>query len=226
MPVLAVADVGNGRSIALGIDGGWRFDFSDLGIRTGGRAHGALWDGLLGWLMRDPRFEPAQIDVGRCIAKHGGTITVHATSADRADLQLDVTRTDVAEHDGDVHLTHKNADLGSPTLFTMPPLPAGGYSALLRVGGGATTRRDFACETGGDEWADSRPDNERLRALADETGGSFHWADEAGAITMPKETVVSTERHVAPVAPPWMWALFAAAAVGAHWYARRRSGLS
>jgi uncharacterized membrane protein len=225
MPVLAVADVGNGRSIALGVDGGWMLNFSALGARTGGRAHGALWDGLLGWLMRDPRFEPAQIELpAGCVAKHPATVRVRAVGAKKGDLALDVTRTD-AKADP-VHVERKAADLSGPVDFTLPALPAGGYSALLRVGGGATTRRDFACEAGGDEWADSRPDVDRLRAIADATGGTFRFADEAGAIDLPKATVVSTERHVAPIAPPWVWALFAAAAVGAHWYARRRSGLS
>src|SRR6185503_21195890 len=97
MPVLAVADVGNGRSIALGVDGGWMLTFSDLGARTGGRAHGALWDGLLGWLMRDPRFEPAQLEIeGGCIAQHETKLVVHAVGREKADVTLDVTRMDGA----------------------------------------------------------------------------------------------------------------------------------
>ena len=225
MPVLAVADIGNGRSIALGVDGTWRFNFSDLGLRTGGRAHGAFWDGLLGWLMRDPRYEPAQLEVGRCVAKIASKVVVRVTGHDRADVGLDVVRTDKQEESA-IHLERKDADLGAPVAFDLPPLAAGGYSALLHVGAGATTRRDFACEAGGDEWADTRPDAERLRAIADATHGSFRTADEASSITLPRATVVSTERHVAPIAPPWVWALMAAAAVGVHWYARRRSGLS
>jgi hypothetical protein len=225
MPVLAVADVGNGRSIALGVDGGWLFTFSDLGARTGGRAHGALWDGLLGWLMRDPRFEPAQMEIeGGCIAQRETKLVVHAVGREKADVTLDVTRMDGAADP--VHIERKDQPLGAAIALPLPPLPAGGYSALLRVGEGATTRRDFACEVGGDEWADSRPDVERLREIADTSKGSFHFASDAAKIDLPKATVVSTERHVAPIAPPWLWALLAAAAVGAHWYARRRSGLS
>ncbi|HEY1956219.1 MAG TPA: hypothetical protein VGH28_11405 [Polyangiaceae bacterium] len=228
MPVLAVSDVGNGRSIALGADGGWMLTFSDLGASTGGRAHGALWDGLLGWLMRDPRFEPAQIEpLGDCVGDHASTLRVHVVGSGanaKADLSLDVTRMDAAGPP--VHLEHKAADLAAPVDFTLPPLPAGGYSALLRVGDGATTRRDFACEAGGDEWADSRPDVDRLRAIASATSGAFHFAGDAASLDLPKATVVSSERHVAPIAPPWLWAFFAAACVGAHWYARRRSGLS
>jgi len=35
---------------------------------------------------------------------------------------------------------------------------------------------------------------------------------------LPKATVVSAERHVAPIAPPWLWALAATMLLGAHWY--------
>jgi hypothetical protein len=93
------------------------------------------------------------------------------------------------------------------------------------VGDGPTTRRDFACEAGGDEWADSRPDGDRLAAIAAATGGAFHYADERGELPLPEPTVVSAERHVVPIAPAWVWALAAAALLGLHWYARRRSGL-
>ncbi len=223
MPILTVSDIGNGRSIALGVDGGWLFTFSDLGVRTGGRAHGALWDGLLGWLMRDPRFEPAQIEVPSCVAGEATTLRVRGAARDAA-TTLDITRTD-AKADP-IHVEHAKTNATDAIDIALPPLAAGGYSALLTVGGGATTRRDFACETGGDEWADSRPDAERLRAIANASGGTFRFADDASALPFPKATVVSTERHVAPIAPPWLWALFAALAVGGHWYARRRSGLS
>ena len=58
MPILALGEAGDGRSIALGVDGSWRLSFSAEGAKVTGRSFGALWDGLLGWLMRDPRFEP------------------------------------------------------------------------------------------------------------------------------------------------------------------------
>jgi len=36
----------------------------------------------------------------------------------------------------------------------------------------------------------------------------------------------SPYRAVVPVAPSWAWSLAAAVALGVHWFARRRSGLS
>ena len=225
MPVLAIGEQGDGRSIALGVDGGWLFEFSELGARAAGRGFGAFWDGLLGWLMRDPRFEPAQIDVvNGCTA--GIATTLRVRSNESGPIVLDIARLDKSA--APVHLTGvlaERTDREGEAELTVPPLEAGGYAARLRIGDSAATRRDFACEAGGDEWADSRPDADRLKALAAATGGTFIWANEPAKIPLPKATVVSAERHVAPIAPPWLWTLAAAALLGAHWFIRRRAGL-
>jgi uncharacterized membrane protein len=231
MPVLALGDVENGRSIAMGVDGTWLLEFSQLGARTAGRGHGALWDGLLGWLMRDPRFEPAQLEIGSgCTA--GLPVTLRTRLLPRVPgapldkVELEVTRMDRDAKSAPLSMQRTRPEGSDVVEFPLPALEAGGYVARLRVNGGPTTRRDFACEAGGDEWADSRPDPARLRALAQATGGAFEWATDAGSLPWPKPTVVSAERHVVPIAPPWAWTLVAAIALGAHWFARRRSGLS
>src|SRR5580700_2909055 len=100
MPVLAIGDEGDGRTIALGVDGTWELEFSELGAKTAGRGHGALWDGLLGWLMRDPRFEPAQMQIaGGCTAGLPSTVRVQmlptaASGPEGESVSLDIRRID------------------------------------------------------------------------------------------------------------------------------------
>jgi uncharacterized membrane protein len=232
MPVLAIGDEGDGRTIALGVDGAWRLGFSELGAKTAGRGHGALWDGLLGWLMRDPRFEPAQIDiVGGCTAGLPSKVRAHlapagadAHGAAPTKVALDVTRID--EPSAPVHVEGTAAPDSTTIDLPLPPLEPGAYSARLHTGAGSKTRKDFACEAGGDEWADSRPDPQRLEALARATGGAFANASEAGALALPKPTLINAERHVTPLAPAWLWSLSAAFLLGVHWLARRRGGLT
>jgi uncharacterized membrane protein len=230
MPVLAIANQGDGRSIALGVDGGWLLEFSPLGVRTAGRGHGALWDGLLGWLMRDPRFEPAQLElVGGCVAGLPTTLRVRVVSGlsnEGGKIALDIARLD--KPGAPIHLDAPSLEPSANVAeIIVPPLAAGGYTARVKLGSGPSTRRDFACEVGGDEWADSRPDPERLRALASATGGTFRYVDErVGELPLPKPTVVSAERHVTALAPPWVWTLAAAVALGVHWVVRRRGGLA
>jgi uncharacterized membrane protein len=237
MPVLAVGEYGDGRSIALAVDGTWKLEFSQLGARTAGRGHGALWDGLLGWLMRDPRFEPAQLEVaGGCTAGLASTLRARlaprpsmpglpaATSHAPDTISIDVTRIDASMTP--VHIERPRPRDSSSLDVPLPALEAGAYTAKMRLAGGSTTRYDFACEAGGDEWADSRPDPGRLEDLAKATGSAFAEAAHAWSLPMPKPTVISTERRVAPLAPPWVWTLAAALLLSTHWLVRRRTGLS
>jgi hypothetical protein len=179
--------------------------------------------------MRDPRFEPAQMEIaGGCTAGIPSVLRVRtlplAGRAPEDRLELEITRID--EHAAPVRIERPRPSDGSGADIPLPRLSAGGYVARLRVAGGATTRYDFACETGGDEWADSRPDAPRMERLAHANGGSFVYASDAAELRLPRPTVVSTERHVMPLAPPWVWTLAAATLLGVHWVARRRSGLS
>jgi hypothetical protein len=110
--------------------------------------------------------------------------------------------------------------------LVLEPLEAGGYTAKVRVGAAPPTRHDFACEKGGEAFSDPRPDPERLKRIAELTGGvSIDWAavDELPAL---EGTEVAAERHVSPVVPPWVWTLSAALLLGVHWVVRRQSGLS
>src|SRR5262249_20974716 len=158
--------------------------------------------GLLGWLMRDPRFEPAQVElVGGCTAGLPSTLRARllpSSSAVADSVVLDVSRIDAPQ--APVHIERARAARATTVDLPLPALPAGGYTAHLRVSGGASTRHDFACEAGGDEWADSRPDPKRLEALAQATGGVFKFAADSATLPLPKPTVVGAERHVTPIA--------------------------
>jgi uncharacterized membrane protein len=225
MPVLALGEKGDGRAIALAIDGTYRLAYSALGSETAGRAHAALWDGLLGWLMRDPRYEPAQIELDHpCIADVPLSLKIRPLPGSEGALNVEV-----AELQGrKVLFRQKPRSIkgGEPFSVDVGKLPPGGYSARVWVGTGPSTRKDFACERGGDEWADSRPDEARLRDIASVTGGKFLRAADAGQIPLPPATEVAVERRVQPVLPSWVWSLMAAVALGAHWIARRKTGLA
>jgi len=228
MPILALGESGSGRTMALAIDGSHRLLFSDFAARDAGRAHGAFWDAMLGWLMRDPRFEPAVIDVkGGCIAGEDTTLVLRPLSGQKGEATLRVVRLG----SGDVVRERRTSldGSGKPVELAAGTLDAGGYSAVVEIGAGAgkgpTTRRDFACEKGGDEWADSRPDVARLQAIAAATGGKYVRAEAAGSLPLPPATQVAAERQVAPLLPAWAWAIGAAMLLGAHWVVRGLGGV-
>lgn len=229
MPVLALGETGNGRTIALTVDGSHKLLFSTFAAESAaGRAHGAFWDALLGWLMKDPRFEPAVIDVpGGCIAGEPTTLQLRPLPGQRGEAQVKIARLGGG---GSVRtLTVQVPGGGQPALVDAGVLEPGGYSVSAEIGQGAEkgapARRDFACEKGGDEWADPRPDLDRLRAIAQATGGTFVKAKDIDSLPLPAATEVAAERRVTALLPPWAWTLLAAVLLGAHWILRRQKGL-
>ncbi len=233
MPVLALGEYGTGRTIALTVDGSHRLLFSSFAAQQAGRAHGAFWDGLLGWLMRDPRFESTVVDLpAGCVAGEPNDLVLRPLPGTEGDASVVVTAlgSGTRVFDGAVPL----APADEATHVTLPALEPGGYTASVQIGKGTAaeraltpaTRRDFACERGGDEWADPRPDGDRLAALAKATGGIAVGPEDVARIPLPPSTLISTEQKTRPLLPPWVWTAFAAALVGSHWFVRRRSGLA
>ncbi len=237
MPILALGEYGNGRTISLAVDGSHRLLFSNFAENSAGRAHGAFWDGLLGWLMRDPRFEPAVVELpDGCLVGEETALSLRPLPGQIGEVKIiirklgspDIVRTITAHLDG----------TGQPVELKAGKLEAGGYSATVEitphdeVSGeadearrGPTTRRDFACERGGDEWADTRPDPDRLQTIAAATGGRGVTVDGISSLPLPSATQIAIERRVSPILPPWGWTLAAALFGGVHWVIRRRGGL-
>ncbi|MBK8256351.1 MAG: hypothetical protein IPK82_27240 [Polyangiaceae bacterium] len=231
MPVLALGEKGSGRTIALTVDGSHKLLFSTFAAESAaGRAHGAFWDALLGWLMKDPRFEPAVLDLpGGCIADEPTTLVLRPLPGQKGEASIKIARlgnpsTPVKS------LTANVPGDAAPIQIDAGSLPAGGYSISVEIGEGAEkgapARRDFACEKGGDEWADPRPDVDRLEAISRATGGTTVKAANIDTIPLPAATEVSAERRVSAIVPPWTWTVLASILLGLHWILRRRKGLA
>jgi uncharacterized membrane protein len=224
MPVLALGEAGDGRSIALGVDGTHAFSFSEFADRAAGRGYGALWDGLVGWLMRDPRYEALRLELsGPCIAGLPARLRLVRLPGSTGDVSLQLTRLGPQR----TPLLTKNVKdpAPGPLALELGALEAGGYSASARVGAAPPTRFDFACERGGPAWSDSRPDPERLARIAKTSGGRAVSLRQVNDLPVPDPIEVAAERSSVPLLPAWAWTLAASLALGGHWYARRRQGL-
>jgi uncharacterized membrane protein len=229
MPVLALGEHGSGRTIALTVDGAHKLLFSTFAAGAAGRGHGAFWDALLGWLMRDPRFEPARVELSDgCIAGEPTELWLRAAFVGQgATAEVSVARMGSGEEV--VTASVPLVAAGEGVSVPVGKLSAGGYTATVQIareGRSAPSRYDFACELGGDEWADPRPDVARLEGLAAATKGLAVDAAGIDRLPLPRAAEVVAERRVRPLMPPWGWTLLAASCLGAHWIARRKSGLS
>ena len=224
MPVLALGEAGDGRSIALGVDGTHQLAFSEFADRAAGRAYGALWDGLVGWLMRDPRYEALRLQLaGPCIAGLPASLRLVRLPGSTGDVSLELTR--LGPQAAPVLKRALKDPAPGPLDLELGVLEAGGYSASARVGQAPPTRFDFACERGGPAWSDSRPDPERLSRVAKATGGRAVSRTNISDLPVPDPIEVAAERSSVPLLPAWAWTLAASLALGGHWYARRRQGL-
>lgn len=225
MPVLAIGESGDGRAIALGLDSTYRLMFGELAATAGGRAYGALWDGLLGWLMRDPRYEAARVDLlGECIAGESSTLRISRLPGMNGAISLSVEALTPSKQPS--YNQAVEVDARGTIDVPLRPLPAGGYTARVTVGAAPATRYDFGCEGGGIAWTDTRPDAERVRRVAEATGGKFVALDRVSDLPSPRLSNITAERHTSPLLPVWLWTLLSALGLGAHWVVRRQGGLA
>lgn len=224
MPVLALGEAGDGRSIALGVDGTHHLAFSEFADRAAGRGYGALWDGLVGWLMRDPRYEALRLELaGPCISGLPAKLRLLRLPGATGDVSLELTR--LGPQTAPVLKKAVKSPPAGPLELELGVLETGGYSASARVGAAPPTRFDFACERGGPAWSDSRPDADLLARIAKASGGQAVSLANVSDLPVPDPIEVAAERSSVPLLPAWAWTLAASIALGGHWYARRRHGL-
>ena len=65
MPVLAVREVGAGRTMALTADSSWRWSMSEAAEGRGNQAYLRFWKNSLRWLMRDPSVSRVTVETAR-----------------------------------------------------------------------------------------------------------------------------------------------------------------
>ena len=54
LPVLAVREVGKGRTMSLSVDSSWRWSLSEAAVGRGNQAYLRFWKGAMRWLVGDP----------------------------------------------------------------------------------------------------------------------------------------------------------------------------
>jgi len=238
MVVLAVGEPGRGRSLALSIDGSWRWGMTTAGESGDASAYERFWDRALRWLSRDPLLQPSRIRTDRPRYAPQASVRARVSLRDvryapRAHQRVEVAVLD----DEDALLSRAVAETdprGEVEVVVAAPADLGGYRVAVRAQGDAddggetpwVAQEGFVVEAGGDELADPRPDAEVLRALAQATGGGFHYSDDPpdlADLDVSRSQRIGTDRE-RPFASAWFFALFALL-FSAEWAARRAWGL-
>jgi uncharacterized membrane protein len=235
-PVVAVREVGAGRSMAVATDSTWFWGFLAAEESGGPRAYLRFWNAALRWLVRDPSLTPLAVQPDRPAVEPGEPIglSVQARGADWGPAAGAAVTAELVGEDGKV-VGRAQATAGPDGVarIELPSPPPGAYRIVATgppPAPGAPPERSssaVAVRANGPEDADAAPRPELLRAIAEATRGAFVALPSRSLPEVPladPEVVEVGRRKDVPI---WDRAAFLAllcATLAAEWILRRRWG--
>jgi uncharacterized membrane protein len=235
LPVLAVREVGKGRTMSLLADSSWRWDFINVGRGASNREYITFWRNAIRWLIRDP--ETKLIEVGTDLVGYtpGQKIYLKANVFERDYRQVRQGKIDLTLYrEGKAQPLEKVRDAAIVDGVYYHEFTAGepGFyrvkaSARGETGDLGQDEAIFSVEQSSAEMAEPKPDLRYMEMLANESGGQFHkLSDEP---QLPDFEHPDQYRMAAKLSLPlwdnaWMLALVILLLAG-EWFLRRRSGL-
>ncbi len=235
MPVVAVTEVGRGRSMAITTDQAWQWSF--LTARSGQppRFYDDFFHNAIRWLVRDPELRQVQIQAEkeRFSPTEPVAFIVKARSRDYGPVAGARVRVDVqnAQTSSVVKSTESEVSSDGTARIDVGSLPAAPYRVV------ATVRRDGAeigtaedaivVEEGGPELAEPAPRPDIMHFIADATRGDSLQA-EGTLLSKLKikdpERIEIGQRKSHPVWDRWPVLLALCTVLGSEWFLRRRWG--
>jgi uncharacterized membrane protein len=238
-PVIAVREVGQGRSMVFGTDASWFWSFRQAGLGQDPRVYDRFWNNAIRWLIKDPTLDLVQVRASAERFRLRETIQAEITVRQpdyrpAADSPLSVKVWRRATVPGDIErLVHEQTDVrtdaeGAFHLTWQPDQP-GIYEIVAESTQGALKRagRDLlTVEDVDPELAEVVPTVPVLQLLAQATGGYFAPLDGPAIpppVEEPKTTEVTQREFHDLWTSPWLLAL-AILFFATEWSLRRRWG--
>ena len=230
-PVVAVREVGQGRTMALMVDASWRWSFSEAAVGRGNQAYLRFWKNSMRWLLADPTDRRIVVEPSRENVLLNETVRLVAKVRDPAfQPMVDETVTVlVVEPDGQKVREELQTDATGEVVFEYQPQTRGPHRVEVRVGDETTERAEtvFAATDRDPELSEIRPDIGFMRQLVELYGDEGEWRPRGtmepalvneGALQRVPE---AQERSLsfAPVA-----ALIFGILSSVAWWVRRRAG--
>jgi len=233
-PVLAVSDVGRGRTLALLTDSAWNWGFQAAGAGDDGRAFQRFWEGAMRWLVRDPALTLLHIDLDKVEYRKSQTVSARVrtlradyTGAPGVDVALELRPVESSESAAPLQALKLTTGGDGEAQFEFAGLNPGAYRLFGRAtldGRAVEERATFVIRSEGHELDDVVSRDDVLREIASASGGEFR-AGSLGdpSIKPPRKVRVGSLRTVEIWSSPFML-LLAVALLAAEWTLRRRSG--
>lgn len=229
LPILAVADVDRGRSLALTVDATWRWSMSEAAAGRGNRAYLRFWKHAIRWLTRDPAMRRVTVDAPPGSVSPAGLARVvarvlapdFAPLAD-ASVTLEITTGGVTREmqgaTGPDGLALFDVAVDAPGLHRV------GVSATRDGRSIGEAESAFVADAAIAERLETGSDTDFLRWLA----GSGRFVPSGGSVDIDVDVEASrteVHRHVSHVWRGGWMVLWVGGWSGVAWWARRRGGL-
>ena len=229
-PLVAVREVGEGRTLAVATDASWRWGFLAAESGQGNRAYLRFWNQALRWLVRDPGLAPLQVEPDAPAVEPGAPVGIEVTARrpDWGPASGERVSAELVDDDGRSVARGEAVagEDGVARVELVPPGP-GAYKIVARGKDGETATGAVAVRGAGPEDADAAPRPELLSALAEATGGAFSalpGGDLPDLRLADPEVVEIGRRKSVPVWDRWWYLAALAGVLAGEWILRRRWG--
>lgn len=233
-PVLAVADVGKGRSLALLTDSAWSWGFGAAGAGDDGRAFQRFWEGAIRWLVRDPALTVLRLDLDKGEYRRGQSVVLRTRTlrsdfspAPAEKVSLEVRAGDATAGDRPVRALEVTTGADGEGHLELESLDAGAYRLAGKAtldGRAVTAETTFVVRPEGRELDDVVARERVLREIAETSGGEFREGSVGNpSVRPPRKVRVGSLRTVEIWSNPLLL-LLALGLLAAEWTLRRRTG--
>lgn len=235
-PLLAVREVGRGRTLALTTDASWYWSLVASREGSGSsRAYEKFWSNAIRWLVRDPELTQVRVQAVQRTVDPETPVAAHVTvrRQDYAPAEGAAIEARLVEAESGKVLESRAVVSGQDGIARVefPPPGIGPFRIVAEARDGGTllgTGQDVvAVRAASLERSDIRPKPELLREVAEVTGGGFvaSASRKLPELSLREPEVVEVGRS--EDRPIWdrLWPLLAlAGCLGAEWILRRRWG--
>lgn len=236
LPVIAILEIGAGRSMVVATDSTWHWNLPAVGQGKSNKPYQIFWDNTLRWLLQDPEMKLLSLTRDKGRYRPGEEVRVALEVLDETYQATDQAQVklEAVEAPPEVELqipAGLPAGKGKYTFLLHPPRP-GGYRlrASAELAGRSLGHDEILFEVAEEkrEWEDLALRPEWLAEISRQTGGKSVRA-EAGAAELAFQNPVVEKITGTRDFPLWdnlFLFLAAFAPLSLEWFLRRRWGLS
>ena len=230
MPVVAVREVGKGRSMALMGDSSWRWVMSEAAAGNGNQAYLRFWKNSMRWLMQDRDGQRVRVEASRDNLGIGEPVRLITRVRDVGFEAIEgVPVVGTLQGPKGLQSFKGITNAAGEAVIELEPGSAGSYQVKVEAGDRGKLGQDyttFAVSARDPELDELLPDSVFLRQFADLQGGVYYPAGEAGSPTLdPRAARLVEEEKQTPLWSAPILALLASLGLGLSWLLRRLKGL-